>query len=102
MPARPNLQFDFEWRTSLAVALLLPLLLALGFWQLDRSEEKRGLQRVFEARAVAEPVALAEVWEAGADELAYLPSERLEALRARDDARRVIDLSKRWLEVHRA
>ena len=31
------------WWPSIAVALLLPLLLGLGFWQLSRAEEKRAL-----------------------------------------------------------
>ena len=47
MAAGSNLQFDFEWRTSLAVVLLLPLLLALGAWQLQRADEKRELLETF-------------------------------------------------------
>jgi cytochrome oxidase assembly protein ShyY1 len=38
-----RLTFDFEWRLTLATALLLPLLVSLGFWQLSRAEEKREL-----------------------------------------------------------
>lgn len=36
------------------------------------------------------------------DELAYLPPDRLAALRDDDATRRLIELSKRWLEVHGA
>ncbi|TXI27412.1 MAG: SURF1 family protein, partial [Aquipseudomonas alcaligenes] len=38
------------WWPSIAVALLLPLLLGLGFWQLSRAEEKRTLLADFAAR----------------------------------------------------
>ncbi len=75
MAAKTKLQFDLEWRTCLAVVLLLPLLVALGSWQLQRADEKRELQRVFEARAVAAPTALSVLWQADADALAYLPVE---------------------------
>ena len=43
------------WWPSIAVALLLPLLLGLGFWQLSRAEEKRALLADFAAREHAEP-----------------------------------------------
>ncbi|WP_068828901.1 SURF1 family protein [Pseudomonas sp. BMS12] len=46
---------------SLVVALLLPALLALGFWQLARAEEKRSLLAEFEARRTAEPVAVTDL-----------------------------------------
>lgn len=36
---------------SIAVAVLLPLFLFLGFWQLQRAEEKRLLQAEYDARA---------------------------------------------------
>ncbi len=36
---------------TLAVAVLLPALLALGAWQLQRADEKRGLQEEYDARA---------------------------------------------------
>lgn len=38
------------WPT-LAVAALLPALVALGFWQLQRADEKRALQEEYDARA---------------------------------------------------
>lgn len=49
------------WLPSLAVALLLPLLLGLGFWQLSRAEEKRQLEAAFEARRQAPAVSLTEL-----------------------------------------
>jgi cytochrome oxidase assembly protein ShyY1 len=35
-----NLRVTLDWRTTLATAVLLPTLLFLGFWQLDRADEK--------------------------------------------------------------
>ncbi|MGQ7960049.1 SURF1 family protein [Pseudomonas sp. SP16.1] len=49
------------WLPSLLVAMLLPGLLGLGIWQLQRAEEKRGLLASFEARRQAEPVGLAQL-----------------------------------------
>ena len=46
------------WLPSLMVLLLLPGLLALGVWQLQRGEEKRALLNSFEARRQAEPIGL--------------------------------------------
>lgn len=49
------------WLPSLVVALLLPLLVGLGVWQLSRAEAKRVLLAEFEARRQAEPVAVTEL-----------------------------------------
>ncbi len=54
------------WGPSLLVALLVPALLWLGFWQLSRAEEKTALLARFEARRQAAPLALAELEAAGA------------------------------------
>ena len=53
-----RLQFTPNWRASLLAVLLLPVVISLGFWQLDRAEEKRQLQGLFEHRQLAGPVAL--------------------------------------------
>lgn len=37
------MKFNAGWKMSAFVGLLLPLLVSLGFWQLDRAEEKRQL-----------------------------------------------------------
>jgi len=47
---------------SLAVLLLLPLLLALGFWQLSRAEEKRLLLAEYEAIKQAPPITAGELF----------------------------------------
>ncbi|WP_161864140.1 SURF1 family protein [Pseudomonas yangonensis] len=49
------------WLPSLLVALLLPGLIWLGFWQLQRGDEKRQLLASFEARRQAEPVSLEQL-----------------------------------------
>jgi len=45
-----KLTLDLEWRTVALTALLLPLLIGLGFWQLDREQEKRALAERFAQR----------------------------------------------------
>ncbi|MEO4047984.1 SURF1 family protein [Pseudomonas sp. CAU 1711] len=49
------------WLPSIAVALLLPLLLGLGLWQLARAEEKRALLEGFAAREQAAPMSVTEL-----------------------------------------
>jgi surfeit locus 1 family protein len=44
------------WLPTLVTALLLPLLIGLGLWQLDRAEQKRSLQADF--AATGEPLVL--------------------------------------------
>lgn len=36
-----NLRVNFNWKLALFVAFFLPILLRLGYWQLDRAEQKR-------------------------------------------------------------
>ncbi len=68
-----RLEFDFEWRITLFTLALLPMLISLGFWQLQRAEEKAQLAVAFEAQQSRPPVPLAEVWEHSPQDLAYLP-----------------------------
>lgn len=42
--------YHFEWKLSVFTLLLLPVLIALGFWQLDREQEKLALQSLYESR----------------------------------------------------
>ena len=43
--------FRFDWKLTLLTTLLLPLLLSLGFWQLDRLDQRRAQNsRVLAAR----------------------------------------------------
>jgi len=43
---------------SAVVALLLPLLIALGFWQLDRAGQKQALEQTYQARQASTPIDL--------------------------------------------
>jgi surfeit locus 1 family protein len=46
---------------SIVVLLVLPLLITLGFWQLDRARQKERLQSVFEQHSLMPPAPLAEI-----------------------------------------
>jgi len=51
-------EFNPSLWPTLATLLVLPLFLSLGFWQLDRAEQKRTLHNEFEGRQVASEVNL--------------------------------------------
>jgi surfeit locus 1 family protein len=44
--------FSPKWFPTLMTAMLLPLLISLGLWQLQRAEEKRHLEREFAAQTL--------------------------------------------------
>lgn len=56
-----SLRFTPQWRFSALFLLLLPVMLGLGNWQLQRAEQKRQLAADFERRQYAEPEAV-ERW----------------------------------------
>ena len=49
------------WLPSVLVLLLFPCLIALGFWQLERAEEKRELLAAHQAQQLAAPISIAEL-----------------------------------------
>ncbi len=51
-------RFRPHWVPTILTLLLLPGLLALGFWQLDRAETKRTLRERRDAAAEAQPITL--------------------------------------------
>lgn len=53
-------RFSPGWRMTIFTVLLLPLVVALGFWQLDRAEEKRGYEMEYLERLAALPVPVSE------------------------------------------
>jgi surfeit locus 1 family protein len=61
--------YRFDWKLSLLTALLLPLLLSLGFWQLSRAQEKQQLQEQYAARQSEASIALEQLNPA--DDLQY-------------------------------
>jgi cytochrome oxidase assembly protein ShyY1 len=68
-----GVRFDPEWRITLFTLVLLPLMIGLGFWQLQRAEEKAQLASSWEQRQQQAPARLEDVWEQSTDTLAYLP-----------------------------
>ena len=63
--------FKSGWIPTLAVVLIVPLLLSLGFWQLDRADEKRALINRQNARKMQPVVQLSGGFE-NADDLRYM------------------------------
>ena len=70
---KTGLQFDFEWRLSLVTALLLPSLVFLGLWQLQRAEEKSEIGRRWEQQRQQPPTDISVVDWSRAEQLAYQP-----------------------------
>ena len=59
--AQPLRRFRPGWLPTLVVAVLLPMLVLLGFWQLARAEEKRHLLASYDARRTAEPMPISQL-----------------------------------------
>jgi surfeit locus 1 family protein len=57
------MRFNPGWKLSVTVLLLLPLLFALGCWQLQRATEKRDILQKIDARRSAAPLAIGEVFK---------------------------------------
>lgn len=69
-----RIEFDFEWRITLFTLFLLPLMISLGFWQLEREQEKSALALSFERQQALPPVPLEDLWGEAAQALAYRPA----------------------------
>ena len=54
-------KFKFEWRITLLVLFLLPLLIGLGFWQLHRADHNRALVAQAERQRKEAPIFLTEL-----------------------------------------
>lgn len=70
---KTGFHFDFEWRLALFTALMVPLMVSLGFWQLQRAEEKAALAAAFDARQLQPAAPLSELWDKSDESLAYAP-----------------------------
>jgi len=70
-----KLQLDINWKMALVTAILLPLLLALGFWQLSREQEKIAVQTLHDERRDQQVLAVESLFSPVPEEdaLAYLP-----------------------------
>ena len=53
---RTTFTLDFNWKITLFAVAFLPVLMGLGFWQLDRAEEKRRIIGEFDQRLNLPPV----------------------------------------------
>lgn len=70
-----RLQFEPEWRITLFVLVMVPLMVGLGFWQIQRAQEKTVLAQAWEQRRQQPPSPLAELQGEPAGALAYRPVE---------------------------
>jgi len=68
-----GLEFDPEWRITLFALVMVPLMVGLGFWQLQRAEEKAALAESFEQRQGQRPALLHELRDLPPEALAYRP-----------------------------
>lgn len=84
-PVRAKFTIAFNWKVTLLCLFVLPLLLVLGFWQLERAAEKRELQAQSEAQRALPPVSINQ-----------LPISGLQNFR-RVIARGEFDTQRSWL-----
>ncbi len=68
-----GLHLDLEWRTLVLTLALLPAMLGLGLWQLQRADEKAAIAARWEQRKLQAPVPLQHVSIDDTDVLEYLP-----------------------------
>jgi len=59
-PTSPQFTIDPNWKVILLCLVTLPLLMSLGFWQLDRAEEKRQQQAALEQAQAQPPTELTQ------------------------------------------
>jgi len=70
---KSQLRFEPEWRITLFTLFFVPAMIGLGFWQLQRAEEKTEILAVSSARQAQAPQLIDGLLQAEPDELAYLP-----------------------------
>jgi cytochrome oxidase assembly protein ShyY1 len=66
---------DLEWRTTVLTLVLLPVMLGLGVWQLQRADEKAAIAARWEQRQMQSAVPLQRVNRDDTAGLEYLPVE---------------------------
>ncbi|MFT5709526.1 MAG: surfeit locus 1 family protein [Halioglobus sp.] len=68
-----GIHLDLDWRTSIVSVLLLPILISLGLWQLQRADEKAGINTQWELRRSQSPVPLQSLDSTNTESLQYRP-----------------------------
>ena len=69
----PGIRFNLDWRMTLLALLALSGLSGLGWWQLERADEKALIAAAWEERQSQRPVALGLLWDKPAADLAHMP-----------------------------
>jgi cytochrome oxidase assembly protein ShyY1 len=72
---RTAIRLDLEWRTTALTLVLLPVLVGLGLWQLQRADEKTAIVAQWQQRSELPPAPLQGLATTDSHELAYLPVE---------------------------
>ena len=70
-----SLRLSLEWRTTAFSIVLLPTLLALGWWQLERADEKTAIATQWQQRQQEPPRPLLQIDYTEPQAWAYLPVE---------------------------
>ncbi|MEJ2530381.1 MAG: SURF1 family protein [Halioglobus sp.] len=70
-----SLRFEPEWRITLFVLVMVPLMVGLGFWQIQRAKEKSALAQAWEQRRQQPPSSVTTLQGEPAEALAYRPVE---------------------------
>ncbi len=60
-PQKAPFRLDINWKISVFSLLLFPILVGLGFWQLQRADEKSTIQQLLEEQQARPPVTLDSV-----------------------------------------
>jgi surfeit locus 1 family protein len=71
--SKSGFSFHPEWRITLLSLVLIPLMIGLGFWQLQRADEKTALSAAYERQKQQGPALLSTLWSKPPTALAYLP-----------------------------
>lgn len=58
-----SFQWHWNWKILLFVALFLPVLVYLAFWQVSRADEKQQLLEIYDQRGIDKPITLSELSE---------------------------------------
>ena len=69
-----GLRFEPEWRITLFTLVMVPTMIALGFWQLGRAEEKESLAAAWERQQAQPPVPVQTLLNRSPGTLAYRPA----------------------------